>query len=242
MPNPAPAPAQNPAPTPTPAPAAGAVYEPTSAVPAATTAPAVIATSAKPGIFAAHLTGETHGTPAPADESPAHILLEEIQATAAEPRRNRFWLWSLLSLLLALLFTLQYAYFNLASLSQQPQLRPALFTLCGLLKCEVPLIRAPYMITLLERDIRNDPSRPGVLLVKARIINKAPHPQAYPQMALSLHNITGHTIASRTFTPDDYLTPAVNQKEGMAPQQVVDIQLELADPGKEAVGFEFEFM
>jgi hypothetical protein len=172
----------------------------------------------------------------------AQLLVEEIGALPIMAAHRHLWLWLLLTPLLILVFLIQYAWFNLATLSQQPQLRPALETLCAIAKCEVPLIKAPYMITLVERDIRNHPGRSGVLQVKARIINKAPYPQAYPLMELSLHDITGHIIATRRFGPDEYLPPNINQKPGIAPQQMVDILLELADPGKEAVGFEFEFL
>ena len=184
--------------------------------------------------------------PVPATVAQAQLersqqLVEEIQSGPTKPARNHFWLWSLLSLLFMLTFAAQYTYFNLKALAQQPQLRPALEAFCNLAKCSVPLIKAPYMITLVERDIRNDPTRQNVLLVKARIINKAPYTQAYPLMELSLHDITGHVIAARRFTPSEYLAKEVDQKTGMAPQQPADIALELADPGKEAVGFEFEF-
>lgn len=182
--------------------------------------------------------------PPPAREAQverSQLLVDEIQSGPSKPARSLFWLWVLLSVTLTLLFIGQYAWFNLASLAQQPQLRPALQAMCGVIKCEVPLIKAPYMITLVERDIRNHPEQQGVLQVKARIINKAPYPQSYPLMELSLHDITGQIIAARRFTPSEYLAGNIDQKPGMAPQQVVDILLELADPGKEAVGFEFEF-
>jgi predicted Zn finger-like uncharacterized protein len=171
----------------------------------------------------------------------SQLLVEEIQSTPAKPARNFFWLWLGLAVTLTPLLIGQYAWFNLATLAQQPELRPALKALCNIAGCEVPLIKDPYMITLVERDIRNDAERPELLLVKARIINKAPYTQAYPLMELSLHDITGHVIAARRFSPEEYLPGNIDQKQGMASQQVVDILLELADPGKEAVGFEFEF-
>lgn len=174
-------------------------------------------------------------------EAQIEQLVEASQPTAHNPTHKRLWLWTFLTLLLALLFAIQYAWFNLTTLAQQSSLRPALQTMCSLLDCEVPLIKAPYMITLVERNIRNHPKRPDVLQVQARIISKTIDPQAYPLMELSLHDITGHVLATRRFTPDEYLDKGVDQKLGMTPQQPVDILLELDDPGKEAVGFEFAF-
>ncbi len=206
--------------------------------------PAASPTKKAPDIIAA-APAETPTTPSPTTKvqiERSQLLVDEIQSSPRQPANNRFWRWSLLSVPFILLFIGQYAWFNLATLSQQPPLRPALEALCSIAKCEVPLIKAPYMITLVERDIRKHPKHRHVLQVSARIINKAPHPQSYPLMELSLHDITGHVIAARRFTPDEYLANTVNQKQGMVPQQVVDILLELDDPGKEAVGFEFEFL
>lgn len=209
--------------------------------PAPESPPAVAPVATQP----APVTAPAAPTPPPpareAQVERSQLLVDEIQSGPSKPARSRFWLWALLSVTLTLLFIGQYAWFNLASLAQQPQLRPALQAMCGVIKCEVPLIKAPYMITLVERDIRNHPEQQGVLQVKARIINKAPYPQSYPLMELSLHDITGQVIAARRFTPSEYLASNIDQKPGMAPQQVVDILLELDDPGKEAVGFEFEF-
>lgn len=223
-------------PTPAPQPAPVAQPEPvkelaTEAVAATTPPPATVAAAAP-------------AVPHPAREAQverSQLLVEEIQSVPAKPGRNLLWLWLGLAIALTLLLTGQYAYFNLATLAQHQELRPALTALCGIARCEVPLIKAPYMITLVERDIRNDPERQNVLLVKARISNTAPYTQAYPLMELSLHDITGHVIAARRFSPSEYLTSNIDQKQGMASQQMVDILLELADPGKEAVGFEFAF-
>lgn len=254
---PAPAATAKPAPRSRPAPAVpvktAATPEPITAAPLPAPPPAAPRTAAEeaptpPAEAAPAIAAEPSPTPQPAPQ-PAHEaqlersqqLVEEIQSGPHKPARNLFWLWSSLALVLTLLLIAQYAWFNLATLAQQPQWRPALEAMCSIAKCEVPLMKAPYMITLVERDIRNPIDNPDLLLVTARIINKAPHPQAYPLMELSLHDITGHVIASRRFTPDEYLSKEINQKQGMASQQVVDIRLELADPGKDAVGFEFEF-
>lgn len=168
-------------------------------------------------------------------------LLEEIQATPIKPKRSFFWLWLFLALILATVIAGQYIYFNINTLSQNLKLRPMLHTLCDAAPCEVPLMRSPHLIALVERDIRNHPDEKDILLVKAKIINKAPYPQAFPQMGLSLHDITGQSIAERRFKPNEYLSSDMDISKGIAPKQTVDITLELIDPGEEAVGFEFGF-
>ncbi len=151
-------------------------------------------------------------------------------------------LWSLLSLPLVLLLAAQYAYFNLNSLSQNTQLRPALKALCSVAACEVPLLKATHLVKLTERDIRAHDKTKNVLVVKAVIHNNADFAQPFPLMQLMLQDITGHIMTGRRFTPNEYLADkSINISSGIGPQQSHHILLEMVDPGKEAVGFEFEF-
>ena len=182
----------------------------------------------------------------PATASAAHAersqqLVEEIQSTPAKPKRSFFWMWLLIALILAAAFVSQYVYFNINTLSQNLKLRPMLITMCNTAPCEVPLMRSPHLITLVERDIRNHPKEKNILLVKAKIMNKAPYAQAYPTMGLSLHDITGQSIAERRFKPNEYLSDDIDAAKGLGSKQSIDITLELVDPGKDAVGFEFGF-
>ncbi len=168
-------------------------------------------------------------------------LVEEFQETSQQPVRRPGWPWLLAALALVTLFAGQYIFFNINNLSQNLKLRPLLYSLCNITPCEVPLMKSPRLITLVERDIRNHPKEKGILQVKAVIKNKAPYVQAYPLMELSLHDITGQIIAQRRFKPDEYLPGNVDLGQGIKSQQSVDIALELLDPGKDAVGFEFGF-
>ncbi len=168
-------------------------------------------------------------------------LLEEIHAEPIKSSRGSFWAWSFITLVLATVFVGQYAYFNLNSLSQNLKLRPILQTMCEVAKCEVPLMHSPHQISLVERNIRNHPTEKGILLVEAKITNKAPYTQVFPVMGLSLHNITGQTIAQRRFKPSEYLAGDYDFSKGIQSKQTVNIALELVDPGSDAVGFEFNF-
>jgi len=169
-------------------------------------------------------------------------LINELQEAPATSGNGRRLLWFLLALPLLALLTLQYLYFNIKPLSQNPDVRPVLLTMCSVLGCEVPLQRAPEQIKLVERDIRAHESKKDVLVVKAVMVNDAPFQQPFPVMQLSMHDITGHIMSGRRFTPDEYLADiGTNIPAGIPPRKSVAIRLELVDPGKEAVGFEFEF-
>jgi predicted Zn finger-like uncharacterized protein len=170
-------------------------------------------------------------------------LIEELQTRETGSGGKKRLLWGLLSLPLALLLVIQYGYFNVDRLSQNPELRPALLQLCQVAGCRVPLIHAPKLIKLTQRDIRSHPDRRDILLVKATMVNEAPFTQAFPIIELVLHDITGHTIAGRRFQPKEYLVdPSLSLDRGFASKSSVTIVLELVDPGAEAVGFEFQFL
>ena len=46
----------------------------------------------------------------------------------------------------------------------------------------------------------------------------------------------------RRFQPTEYMSKTVEIDGGMRPGQPIGVSLELADPGKTAVGFEFTFI
>ncbi len=170
-------------------------------------------------------------------------LIDEMQTPSSISQFNsRRLLWLLLAIPLLFLLTVQYAYFNIKSLSQDADLRPSLSLMCGLLGCELPLQSTPRMIKLAERDIRAHPSKKGILLVKAVMINNAPYRQTFPTMQLSMQDINGRTISGRRFLPDEYLSDkTIDTAAGIPPKHTIKVELQLLDPGKEAVGFEFDF-
>ena len=170
-------------------------------------------------------------------------LIEEFQGhTTTNQGSSKRLGWTLLSLPLAALLVLQYAHLNLNQLSQNASYRPALESLCSLTGCQVPLLKSPQKIKLAQRDIRAHEKKKNVLVVKAMIINQADATQAFPMLQLSMQDITGHTMTGRRFLPSEYLVDNSNIGTGIGAKQSHQILLELIDPGKEAVGFEFEFL
>lgn len=169
-------------------------------------------------------------------------LISEIQDPFSSQGSGRRILWLLLTIPLFILLTSQYAYFNVKTLAQNADLRPSLILMCNLLDCEVPLQISPHMIKLVERDIRTHPSKKGILLVKAVMINDAPYPQAFPAMQLSMQNINGQIISGRRFLAEEYLSDdTIDITQGIPSKRAIKVELQLLDPGKEAVGFEFDF-
>lgn len=142
---------------------------------------------------------------------------------------------------LLLLFILQYSYYMRDDLARYPELRPWIQKLCDIAQCDLPLQQNIDLIKLTNRDITSHPRVKGALLINAIIVNTATFSQPFPAMQITLSDINGTVIAKRRFQPVEYLDADMNLRRGMPPNSPVQIGLEIADPGKDAVNFEFNF-
>ncbi len=86
---------------------------------------------------------------------------------SARPARERWLIVAVIAL--AVLLVLQLLLADRARLAANAQWRPLLATLCGAVRCELPPWREPAAFTLLQRDVRQHPTLPGVLRVSATL-------------------------------------------------------------------------
>ena len=149
--------------------------------------------------------------------------------------------WGVGSLLLMLLFLGQTIYFKHNELGQISQLRPWIQFFCKQASCELSMQEDITQIELLGQDIRTHPKTKKALLVSATIINNAPFTQPYPGLRLSFSDMNGEKVAARNFLPKDYLPSGHKLDDGMESNVPIHLELEIVDPGKSAVNFEFDF-
>ena len=149
--------------------------------------------------------------------------------------------WGGLSVLMMLVFLGQAIYFKHNELGQISQLRPWVQMFCKHASCELTLQVDIGKIELLGQDIRTHPKTDKALLVSATIINNASYTQPYPGLQLSFSDINGVKVATRHFLPKDYLPSKFTSKKGMESNIPIQLEIELVDPGKSAVNFEFDF-
>ena len=149
--------------------------------------------------------------------------------------------WGIGVAVLLTVFIVQYSYSMRDDLARYPELRPLVQKMCDLAKCEMPMQQDVDLIKLTHRDITVHPRVKGALLINAVFVNNATFMQPFPLMQITLSDITGRVIAKRRFQPAEYLDADINIRRGMTPNNPVQIVLEIADPGKDAVNFEFNF-
>jgi len=153
--------------------------------------------------------------------------------------------WALLIGVLVIGLLGQFVYFKRADLNKYATGRMAVDAVCSAISsfksCETAPQRDLQAIELVERDVRPHPSTKGALLVTATIRNKAEFTQPYPELELSFSDINQKLLAQRKFKAEEYLAPELNIGAGMKPSLPIRVQIELVDPGPEAVNFEFNF-
>jgi predicted Zn finger-like uncharacterized protein len=167
--------------------------------------------------------------------------LEELDLPTRSIEMTLFMIVSLFFLVAGLL--LQFTVFRSIEVQQNyPALKPLVTKVCKTFTCDYNGPREIKKIQLISRDIRVHPNTKGALLISATIINNAGYQQPYPNFSVKLSNLSGKTTAIRYFSPNDYLGKLSNKLLLMPPKQPIRIALEVVDPGKEAINFEFKFL
>lgn len=190
--------------------------------------------------------------PNPAQESlfaePAErkrtVERSSLPAFAASRRRARRtrtgpWLAGCALLLLALLG--QIAWANKTTLLDDARVRSWIDPLCLRLGCRLPLRHDAAALALLSRDIRPHPSVPGALIISATLRNDGVAAQPYPVVDITLSDFDEKRVAMRRFQPREYLGDTRAIDTGLAPGASTTLVFEVADPGRDAVAFEFKF-
>lgn len=150
--------------------------------------------------------------------------------------------WSAAILLLTASLFVEYAWFNRNELINNPQLKPLLTQLCIVTNCDEMSLRKPDEIEMTTRNIYTHPNVKNALMVSGALINHAQFEQTYPNILIDFSDVRGKVIASRTFTPEDYLQIKIEHLKPLPPQVPISFNMEIQDPGKDAMTYEFSFL
>ena len=178
-------------------------------------------------------------TPAPARAARTPPPTFARRRGARRSRNNGFWIAACAVLMLTL--GAQVAWSERAEWIDDARVRGVLDPLCTRLHCHLPLRRDSATLELLSRDIQPHPSVPGALIISATLRNDAAFAQAYPTVEVALSDLDDKRVAMRRFQPRDYLADARAIHQGIAAGASASLVFEVADPGKNAVAFEFKF-
>jgi len=147
----------------------------------------------------------------------------------SEPRpERRTWPWAMAVLLLLLALVAQATYFFRVDLAAHlPALKPALISYCQLLQCTVPLPQNADLMSIESSDLEAVPAHENRIILNALLRNRAPYPQAFPNLELTLNDTRDNALARRMFRPADYLPPVESEESGLLPHHEISISLHL---------------
>jgi predicted Zn finger-like uncharacterized protein len=141
---------------------------------------------------------------------------------------------------LALLFVLQLLHHNRQGLALNPTFGPAASKVYGWFGV-VLMPRwdlTAYSVKQLGADAEGtDGTR---LRVRLSVHNESPRVQPLPLVRLTLRDRYGNAVATRDLEPRDYLPQRVADQRLLEPDQRIDAELHVIDPGKAAIGFEID--
>lgn len=149
--------------------------------------------------------------------------------------------WGVLSIAAVLLLIAQYLHFAVPKMVQNIADRSWAETVCTYVFCKLPTQIDVDKIKTDKLVVRDDPNHAGALLVDSIIYNMASFSQPYPLIELRFNNVNGQVVASRRFTPKEYLNDEVLRDNQMPANMPVYISLQVMDPGEEASGYSLHY-
>lgn len=167
------------------------------------------------------------------DEAPPPEFLEE------RPAHRPFRLvWGLLSLLAVVLLAAQAMFHYRSEIATLfPETRVHLEIVCEMLDCELRLPRRADLLSIDSSDLQADARRANVLVLNAVVRNRAPFPQEYPSLELTLTDERDELVVRRVLTPADYLGDRRSAARGIAAGGEESLRLYLEAAKVRATGY-----
>jgi predicted Zn finger-like uncharacterized protein len=147
------------------------------------------------------------------------------------------WFWRLGFMVAVALLCVQGFYFEGDRVIQNPQFRPGLEKLCGILHCSLPDYQNQAELTVLHNSFSQLPNRHYVF--KLVLNNEAAFAMRYPAIGLTLLSFEGQPFAYRLFKPGEYLA-GKPENERIAANSAAEISFEVAEPKSTVGGFHFD--
>jgi predicted Zn finger-like uncharacterized protein len=189
------------------------------------------------------------GAPLELSKAPGHELsaeeaallraagFEDAGSNAERGRRG----WAAAAAVMAVVTLLNLAFVSGSSLLAQPSVRAALEGLGAIEAPPKPAYRNLKLLHLASSEMRGHPTLEKTLVLNATIVNRADKPQPFPGLQITLFDAHNQPLASRLFSPLEYLPQNSAADAGMPPGAYLPVIMELLDPGDDAVGFEMKF-
>jgi len=190
----------------------------------------------------AHEEIEIQGEPefAPDDAAIAKPAPSEaaIAALSGTPENRRpAWQYIAGVSALALVFVLQIVHFNRQSLALSPTFGPAVAKVYGWLGATLTPRWDLTAYSVRQLGAESEGADGTRLRVRVSLQNESARVQPLPLLRLTLEDRFGNPVATRDLEPADYLPKRLADQRLLEPDQRIDAEVHVLDPGKTAMGF-----
>ena len=143
--------------------------------------------------------------------------------------------------LLAAVLAAQFLWQRLPIFSRTAEWRPVYEFACQFIACELPVYSEISAIRSDNLVVRSHPTTSNALTVSLSFRNTARFPQPFPVVILSFNSATDAVIALREFAPNEYLDIDLRDMTMMPVMSPLQIELNVMDPGDDAVNYTIAF-
>ncbi|MBT8149236.1 MAG: zinc-ribbon and DUF3426 domain-containing protein [Gammaproteobacteria bacterium] len=147
---------------------------------------------------------------------------------------------ALCAVVLGAALTIQWFDLRADQLPQNALVQQAYRHLCGLLRCGSGINPRDYVSRKLI--VYSHPEQANALIVETVILNTGPGALPYPALQLEFTDLQGAVVARQLFQPADYLRGELAGATALAPASPVQLQLEIVDPGNDAVNYTLKML
>ena len=118
-----------------------------------------------------------------------------------------------------------------------PEARAHLEIACEMLDCDLRLPRRAELLSIESSDLQADARRTNVLVLNAVVRNRAPFPQEYPSLELTLTDERDDAVVRRVLNPADYLADRRGVARGIAAGGEESLRLHIEAAKVRATGY-----
>lgn len=152
------------------------------------------------------------------------------------PRVSR--VWGLINLCILVTLIGQAIYLYRAELSNfSPSTRPYLEQYCEILNCKIPISQQTELLSIESSDMQKEATQQGVATLIVMIRNQATFPQLFPSLELTLTDTKDKALASRIFSPGEYLEKNSYLSDVIGPNKEVSVTLKIDSSNLNAAGY-----
>ncbi len=152
------------------------------------------------------------------------------------PRVSR--VWGLINICILVILFGQAIYLYRAEISVfSPSVSPYLEQYCEILNCKIPVLQQTKLLSIESSDMQKEAAQQGVATLIVMIRNQATFPQLFPSLELTLTDTKDKALASRIFSPGEYLEKSGQLSDTIGPDKEISVTLKIDSSDLNAAGY-----